>query len=117
MARKKDEMDMIPFTDPQAFITRNLAERTKFVDERTRVNSYEQFDLWSYDLFLHSQLGVKMYFDEAAIDMRLMISKDGKSREEMVQSLQAMNDMNRGFNTGLPLLTEAIVDQKARQQR
>jgi hypothetical protein len=116
MVRRKEAEEMVPFTDPQAFITRNLAERTKHVDERTRVNSYEQFDLWSYNLFLHSQLGVRMYFDEAAIDMRLMISKDGKSREEMVQSLQAMNDLQRGFNTGMPLLTEAIVDQRARQK-
>lgn len=116
MKDKNDEIGAIPFQDPQAYLTRTLAERTHHVDERTRVNSYEQFDLWSYYHFLHSQLGVAMYRDAAVIEERLMISKDGKEREEYVAGLQAMNDMQRGFNTGFPLLTEAIEEQK-RQKR
>ena len=115
MARKDNGNDSekeIPFQDPQAYLTRTLAERTSHVDERTRVNSYEQFDLWSYQHFLYRMLGVPMYQDEAVIDERLMISKDGKEREEYVQGLQAMNDMQRGFNTGFPIVTEAIEEQK-----
>ena len=114
--RKEKKEDIIPFTDPQAFLTRNLAERSKHVDERSRVNSYEQYDYFSYNLFLFSQLGVRMFFDSATIDMRLMISKDGKSREEMVEGLKGLNEQQRGFNTGFSVVTEAIESQKARQK-
>ena len=114
--RNNDEENGIPFQgDPQAYITRTLAERTHHVDERTRVNSYEQFDLWSYQHFLYSQLGVQMYQAEAVIDERLMISKDGKEREEYVQGLQAMNNIPRGFDSGLQLVSEAIDDQRRRK--
>ena len=110
-----DSEKEIPFQDPQAYLTRTLAQRTEHVDERTRVNSYEQFDLWSYQHFLYTQLGVEMYQDEAVIDERLMISKDGKEREEYVQALQPMNDLQRGPYTGLQLVSEAIDDQKRRR--
>ena len=116
MARKDEDFNEIPFQDPQAYLTRTLAERTRHVDERTRVNSYEQFDLWSYNHFLYTQLGIAMYNEAAVIEERLMISKDGKEREEYVQGLQAMNEMQRGFNTGFPLVAEAIEEQK-RQKR
>ena len=113
MPRKNNDPDNgIPFQDPQAYLTRTLAERTHHVDERTRVNSYEQFDLWAYNHFLYEQLGVVMYRDAAVIEERLMISKDGKEREEYVQALQPMNDPQRGFNTGFPIVTEAIEEQK-----
>ena len=113
MAKKNDELDNgIPWQDPQAYLTRTLAERTHHVDERTRVNSYEQFDLWAYNHFLYDQLGVRMYRDAAVIEERLMISKDGKEREEYVQGLQAMNDLQRGYNSGFALVSEAIEEQK-----
>ena len=116
MARKNNDPDNgIPFQDPQAYLTRTLAERTHHVDERTRVNSYEQFDLWAYNHFLYEQLGVVMYRDAAVIEERLMISKDGKEREEYVQALQPMNDNQRGPYTGLHLVSDAIDEQKRRQ--
>ena len=117
MAKKNDELDNgIPWQDPQAYLTRTLAERTHHVDERTRVNSYEQFDLWAYNHFLYDQLGVRMYRDAAVIEERLMISKDGKEREEYVQGLNAMNAFQRGFDSGLPMVSEVIEDQRRRRQ-
>lgn len=97
-------------------MTRHLAKRTFHVDERTRLPSYEEMDYIDWNLFLSDVLGVRIYRVEANTRMRLLISKDGLSRSEAVEALKAMNDLQRGFNTGFPMLTEALTAQRDKKK-
>jgi len=52
----------------------------------------------------------KIAFLQIAVDVYngYKISKDGLSREEDVEVMKGINDEERGFNTGLPLVSRAI---------
>ena len=76
--------------------------------ERTRVNSWEEHDYLHWKEFLAKTLGVDFYQTDVEIYEGLKISKDGLSREEDVEVLKGMYEEQRGFYSGLPIVTEAI---------
>lgn len=112
---KRKDMDDDKFMEPQSFLTKMLAKWSPRVDERTRIMSYEELDWMDSNMLLSQVLGVPVYGVEATTHMRLLISKDGLSRQEVVQGIQALNMPIRGFDTGLPLLTDAISNQKEKR--
>jgi len=109
---KNDNDVDVKYTDPQSYLTQQLAKRGWYPDERTRIHSYEELDYLDYNLFLYQVLGVRIYEISAKTHMQLLISKDGESRKEAVQALQAMNEFHKGYNTGFPILTDALEQQK-----
>lgn len=110
MAGRKDEIDA--FVDPQTHITKFGFTRDKEVDERSRVDSYDELVFLNRKKVLARVLKLEIYDIIATTHLHLKISKDGKAREEAVESLRATNEPMRGFNTGLPLVSEAIDAQR-----
>ena len=110
MAKK----DSDAFVDPQTHITRFNFTRDEEVDERSRVDSYEELALIERKKVLFRVTKIPIYGIIAATRLHLKISKDGKAREEAVDSLKATNDPMKGLNTGFPVVIDAIDDQKAR---
>jgi len=108
MARK----DPDAFVDPQTKITKFNFERDEEVDERSRVDSYDELVLLTKKEVMHRMTGVKVYAVICRSHMHLKISKDGKSRQEAVDSLRATNDPMKGINTGFTVVEQAIDDQK-----
>lgn len=77
------------------FLTRGrLLEEGQFADTSTRVMSGEQLDYWQFLLFLGSKEGLDMdiFTRLADINMRLMISYKGLSREEVVSALGKLKE-------------------------
>lgn len=97
--------------EPQSYITKFSFQRDEEVDERTRVDSYEELVFLNRQCVLGRILKVPVYQVISRSWMHLKISKDGTSREEAVRSLQATNEMQRGFKSGLRIVSEAIDDQ------
>jgi len=100
------------FVDPMSALTKMLSKWYDRPDQQTRVHSHEQRVKWETDMILAQILGLEIYEIEATTEMRIAISKDGLSRTEAVQALQAMNEPQRGLNTGLQFVSDAIDDQK-----
>jgi len=109
----KDDNE-IKFTDAQSYLTQQLAKQEWYPDERTRIHSYEELDYIGYELFLYNILGLMIYEINSKIRMKLLISKDGESRKEAVQALQAMNEYKKGYHTGFQLLTEHLQEQQSK---
>lgn len=112
---KRHETDGETFMEPQSFLTRFLAKWSPRVDERTRIHSYEELDWMDSDMLLCLILGVPVYGVEATTHMRLLISKDGLSRQESVQAMQALNIVPKGHYSGLEQVSEAIDVQRPRK--
>lgn len=101
-----------PFIDPQTFITKFNFQRDTDVDERSRVDSYDELVFLERKKIMHRLTNIPIYGYIAEAHLHLKISKDGKAREEGVESLKAANDPTRGFSTGFNVVTDAIHDQK-----
>lgn len=100
--------------ESKAHITKTMTGgQSDVTRERTRVNSWEEQDYLATKEFLAKTLGVDFYQWAVDIHEGLKISKDGTEREEYVDILKGMYDEVRGFNTGLPLVREAIEEQQA----
>jgi hypothetical protein len=108
MTKAKDE----PIQDPQTYITRFNFTRDNEVDERSRVDSYDELALVERKKVLFRVTGVNIYGILAESRLHLKISKDGKGREEAVDSLKATNDPMKGLNTGFGVVVDAIDQQK-----
>lgn len=107
---KKDDSDA--FVDPQTHITKFSFTRDEEVDERSRVDSYDELVFLERKKIMFRLTKIPIYGIIAEAHLHLKISKDGKAREEAVESLRATNDPTKGFNTGFNVVTEAIQDQK-----
>ena len=110
MAKKDDDA----FIDPQTWITKFNFTRDEEVDERSRVDSYDELALIERKKILFRVTKIPIYGIMAATRLHLKISKDGKARSEAVDSLRATNDPMKGLNTGFSIVTDAIDDQKAK---
>ena len=107
---KKDDHDA--FVDPQTHITRFSFTRDEEVDERSRVDSYDELVFLNKKKVMWRVTKVPIYGIIAATHLHLKIAKDGKSREEAVEALRATNEPMKPFNTGFSLVSEAIDDQR-----
>lgn len=114
MARKPKETDA--FVDPQTHITRFNFTRDKYVDERSRVDSYEELVFLERKKVLFDVTKVPIYGIISKAHLHLKISKDGLSRGEAVDSLRATNDPMKGLNTGFAVVSDAIEDEKAKKR-
>lgn len=107
---KKDDAEA--FVDPQTHITKFSFSRDEEVDERSRVDSYEELVWLERKKILWRVTKVKIYGIIAASHLHLKISKDGKARDEATESLRATNEPVKPFNTGFSLVSEAIDEQR-----
>ncbi len=96
----------------KAHITKHMTgDQYKVHRERTRVNSWPELDWLEWEEFIGKTLGVDFYMIDTEIHMGLKISKDGLSREEDVEVLKGMYEEQRSFYGGLPVVSEAIMEQ------
>lgn len=88
--------------DPRWRLTKWLTEIGKVKsrndrDEKTRIMTKEQYDYLHFYRFLADDegLGIKMFDQLANISETLMISWQGKAREEIVEGMKAMSENMR----------------------
>lgn len=112
MARKDDNE---AFVDPQTHITKFSFSRDAEVDERSRVDSYDELVFLNKKKVMARVTKVAIYDIIATTHLHLKISKDGKARDEAVESLRATNEPMKPFNSGLSIVSEAIDEQRGRK--
>jgi hypothetical protein len=102
--------------DPKTWLTRFLTEGTKQSDEKTRVMSKEQKDFYLLFEFLGSKLGLDLAFykEIAEIDMRVMMSYQGRRSDDVVMALSRLVQ-SESENVGLQPILKKLTDQAAAQ--
>jgi hypothetical protein len=100
--------------DPKTWLTKFLTTGTSQTDEKTRVMSKEQKDFYVLFEYLGSKdgLDLKFYQTIADIDMRVMMSYEGRRSDDVVTALSRIIQ-GESENVGLQPIMKKLAEQQA----